>query len=120
MTLEELLQQQGTQTTSVKLDIGSIKAKVQTGEGLSHDFTLRTATSTAAVRGTEFEYDGFTLTVSEGKVALITANGRQELVSAGQMNGGEKAQSAGYTVIPAGGAAGAGTVQTGTVVITYN
>ncbi|TFG64926.1 MAG: hypothetical protein E4H36_01545, partial [Spirochaetales bacterium] len=66
MTLEELIQQQGTQTTSLKLDIGSIKAKVQTAEGINHDFTLRTSTSTAAVRGTEFDFDGFTLQVSDG------------------------------------------------------
>lgn len=121
MTLEELVQQQGTQTTAVKLDIGSIKAKVQTAAGISHDFTLRTSTSTAAVRGTEFSFDGFSLEVSEGTVALTTAAGRMELVSAGQINGGELARVAGFTVVPAGtGESGAGEENTGTVVVTWN
>ena len=40
--------------------------------------------STAAVRGTDFEFDGFTVTVTNGVVTFINAVGQSRGVSAGE------------------------------------
>jgi hypothetical protein len=81
--LEELVQEQGTQTTGLFLRVGRVTAEVKRDEGLSHNFKLRSPSSTAAVRGTNFTYDGKKVTVNRGAVAMIsTAIAREVLVSA--------------------------------------
>ena len=58
MSLDELTQQEDTVTTGLFLRVGKVKAKVKTTTGLQHNFTLKSPISTAAVRGTEFDYTG--------------------------------------------------------------
>ena len=84
MSVEELVVKEGTQTTGVNLRVGKVTAQVKSTEGLKHDFKLRSPVSTAAVRGTEFEYDGWTLSVVEGRVVLIDPLGRERLVIEGE------------------------------------
>jgi hypothetical protein len=64
--------------------VGKVTAQVKTTAGLKHDFKLRSPVSTAAVRGTEFEYDGWRLSVEEGQVVLIDPLGRERLVIQGE------------------------------------
>jgi hypothetical protein len=71
MQLEELLEKEGTMTTGLYLNVGKVNAKVKSVKGLSHDFKLRSPVSTAAVRGTDFDYDGRILKVREGIVDFI-------------------------------------------------
>jgi len=71
MQLEELVEKEGTLTTGVNLPIGKVKAEVKSVAGLRNDFKLKGPVSTAAVRGTGFEYDGFSVKVDEGLVMLI-------------------------------------------------
>ena len=99
LTLEELVKKEGTVTTSLSLKVGKVNAKVKSAEGLKHNFTLRSTTSTASVRGTELEYDGFTLVVSEGKVEFLDAEGKQ-LVFQGESSGGEEALNVKFGVSP--------------------
>jgi len=132
MTLDELVRQEGKVTTSLSLKVGKVRAKVKTSEGLTHDFKLRSPTSTASVRGTEFEYDGFTVKVSEGTVSLADVSGKEELVFEGESSGGETALSTGFAVSPYSefsGEGGGGITDevdadasgfTGSVVITVN
>ncbi|RKX76659.1 MAG: hypothetical protein DRP87_11250 [Spirochaetes bacterium] len=98
MTLEELIQKEGTINTSLFLRVGEVKANVKSVEGLTHDFTLKSSTSTASVRGTEFEYDGFVVKVVDGVVTLYDVSGVRELVLRGELSGGEEAKSAVFTV----------------------
>lgn len=85
MKLEELVQERGTQTTGLFLRVGKVNAEVKRDEGLSHNFRLRSPSSTAAVRGTNFSFDGKKVTVHRGAVALISAAiAREVLVSAGE------------------------------------
>jgi hypothetical protein len=84
MSLEELVQQPGSQTTSLYLRTGKVTAQVKTAEGLKQDFKLRSPVSTAAVRGTSFTYDGHSVRVSEGVVQFINRLEQRTAVAAGE------------------------------------
>lgn len=84
MSVEELVMKEGTQATGLNLRVGKVSAQVKTTAGLKHDFKLRSPVSTAAVRGTEFEYDGWRLFVEDGQVVLIDPLGRERLVIQGE------------------------------------
>lgn len=83
MKLEELVEKEGTVSTSLNLRVGKIKAEVRTTAGLRQDFRLTSPVSTAAVRGTSFEYDGVNLKVLEGSVEFTNQRGQRRLVPAG-------------------------------------
>ncbi len=83
--LEELVQTQSSQTTGLFLRVGKVKADVNRDAGLTHDFKLRSPSSTAAVRGTAFSFDGKKVTVERGAVALIgNALAREVIVARGE------------------------------------
>ena len=83
MELEELVEKEGTVHTGLNLRVGRVRAEVKTAKGLKQQFTLKSPISTAAVRGTSFEYDGRNLTVFEGTVAFTNPLGQGRLVPAG-------------------------------------
>ena len=73
LTLDKLLEQSaGSVAASLFLRVGSVQASIKaTVPGTPQDFKVQSPYSTASVRGTEFEYDGFFLKVTEGVVRLI-------------------------------------------------
>ena len=81
MKLEDFIQQNDVQTTSLYLRVGRIKVDVKTTEGLSHDFKVKSPYATASVRGTSFVFDGENLFVDKGMVAL--SNALNHVVSVG-------------------------------------
>ena len=84
MRLDELIEREGVVKTELFLRVGRVSAEVKQRQGLQQDFRLRSPVSTAAVRGTSFEYDGVNLQVLEGLVALANAYGQSIAVGAGQ------------------------------------
>lgn len=86
LTLEELVEREGTQTTSLFVPVGRVRATVNTAEGRSADFKVRGPLSTAAVRGTGFETNGWQLSVEEGVVEFANALGEGRNVSPGQIS----------------------------------
>lgn len=87
LTIEELIAEQGSQQTDLYLEVGRVRAEVRTGEDVQHDFQLRSAVSTAAVRGTVFEYDGYSVTGFEGLVSFSSNNtGVPQLVGEGDQS----------------------------------
>ncbi|MCK5153405.1 MAG: FecR domain-containing protein [Spirochaetales bacterium] len=83
MELTELVEKEGTVRTGLNLRVGKIKAEVRTTAGLRQEFRLTSPVSTAAVRGTSFEYDGINLKVLEGSVEFTNRRGQKRLVPAG-------------------------------------
>jgi hypothetical protein len=79
LTLEELVQREDTQQTRLFLQVGKVRADVKTAEGLSHDFQLRSASTTASVRGTSFEFDGISVRGFTGEVQVsnLAGDGRR-------------------------------------------
>jgi hypothetical protein len=84
MTLDELVKSEGTTKTAVNLRVGRVKVQVDKADGLKHDFTVKTPVSTAAVRGTEFDFDGVRLRVQSGLVAFANAQGQRRSVAGGE------------------------------------
>jgi hypothetical protein len=96
MTLAELVEKEGTVTTSISLRVGKLNADVKTDTGLKHDFTIKSPVSTAAVRGTEIDFDGETVTTHHGTAILTNEVGQTRSVSAG-----EQSTTNGFTPPPA-------------------
>ncbi len=86
MELEELIEKEGTVSTGLNLRVGKIKAEVRTTAGLRQNFRLTSPISTAAVRGTSFEYDGVNLKVFEGTVAFTNKRGQTRSINMGEVS----------------------------------
>ena len=91
MKLEELAQKEKTVRKGLRLNFGRVRAEVKTAEGLRHDFTVRSAVATAAVRGTEFEFDCSAVDVFSEVVVLSNPVGQSQSVA-----GGERSVTTGY------------------------
>ncbi len=70
MRLDQLVQQGSTVSTELYLRVGRVRAEVKGAEGLLQDFKVRSPISTAAVRGTAFDFDGVNTNVDNGVVNL--------------------------------------------------
>jgi len=86
LTIEELADDGSTVSAGVFVPVGRVRATVTTPADRSSDFRLRTAQSTAAVRGTEFETNGWQLSVSEGVVEFANLLGQSRNVGATQIS----------------------------------
>ncbi len=84
MEFEEIVERSDEVETRLNLSVGKMRAEVRSTDGRSQDFQVRSPISTAAVRGTDFSFDGEELQVSEGQVAFVNNYGQQRVVSAGQ------------------------------------
>jgi hypothetical protein len=89
LRLEELIEKEGTVQTDLFLRVGKVKAEVKSVSGLQQDFKLRSPVSTAAVRGTEFDYSGYDVVVIDGEVIYQTSRGQERTYSSGE-DGGDK------------------------------
>jgi hypothetical protein len=83
MRIDELVKKEGLISTDINLRVGKIQAEVKRTEDLRHDFKLRSAQSTAAVRGTSFVYDGVNLETFDGTVHFTNPFNIGRNVSAG-------------------------------------
>jgi len=89
LRLNELVAREGTVTTDLFLQVGKIRAEVKSAEGLAQDFKVKSPVSTAAVRGTGFEYDGYELYVFEGTVTYTNQTGQSRSYSPGEQGGSD-------------------------------
>ena len=109
MKLEELIQRGDTVSTGLYLRVGRVRAEVKSVKGIRQEFKLKSPLSTAAVRGTEFEYDGVTVKVINGVVYLYNRNGQKRSVAIGEQSSaggddppttGEQEKSSASEVVP--------------------
>jgi len=70
LSLEEILAKEGSDTVELFLQTGRVRADVKPPENGKIDFTLKTPSITASVRGTIFDLDTNNLKVDEGTVHL--------------------------------------------------
>ena len=85
LTLEELVQGAGSEEANLFLRTGRVRADVTPPAGVQADFTVRSPTTTASVRGTSFSFNGRRLAVHSGGVRLSSnINGQQVVVSSNQ------------------------------------
>lgn len=84
LVFEEIVQQDDAVQTRLNLNAGRMSAQVRSADGRRQDFQVRSPISTAAVRGTDFAFDGERLEVQEGEVGFSNAFGQERSVSGGQ------------------------------------
>jgi hypothetical protein len=122
MQLVELIARQGNVSTTLALRVGKVNAEVKVAPGLRQQFTLKGPQATAAVRGTEFTFDGVTVNVVNGLVYLSNNQGQGRGVGAGEQSstGGSQLPTSGdheaentTTVVPYTSAGGTSIVGTG-------
>ena len=80
LTVTELVREADTVSTRLFMAAGEVEAEVESAEGLSNDFRIRSTEATAAVRGTSFVFDGRELRVAEGRVAMQNRGGLTRFV----------------------------------------
>ena len=130
MKLEELIAREGTVSTSLFLQVGKVNASVKSAEGLKQDFTVKSPVSTAAVRGTDFEFDGLTVRVINGLVYFSNSLGQSRGVTQGEQSsttgaapptGGDQENQDATAVAPyvgsTGGLSAEGTAAPGTATV---
>jgi hypothetical protein len=86
LTLEEILQQENNTEVRLYLQSGRVRADVAPPSGGQTDFSVRSPTVTASVRGTAFEFDTLHLIVENGRVRYIGANGQSLSVDQGEQS----------------------------------
>lgn len=86
LSLEELVRLQGSEQVKVYLSAGRVKAAVAAPAGGTTDFSVKSPSATASVRGTGFDFDGVNLAVTEGIVVFVGTNGQAVQVPAGSLS----------------------------------
>lgn len=72
--------------TELTLPYGRLQASVRRSGNRGTQFRIESPISTAAVRGTEFGYDGHSLSVFKGDVGFSNLVGQEHSVRAGQLS----------------------------------
>lgn len=83
MTLTQLVEKEDTVNTELYLEVGNVKAEVNSLNNKKNGFTVKSPVATASVRGTVFEI-GEDLIVHQGSVVMVTPLGQTRTGSAGQ------------------------------------
>jgi len=76
LTIDELQSSSSGSQTSLSLRTGRISAVVKKNEAAPTRFQVKSPIATAAVRGTEFSFNGYQLVVESGLVAFSSDSGR--------------------------------------------
>jgi hypothetical protein len=82
LTVDEI-QAAGNEQVNVSLQAGRIRADVKPPLGGKTEFTVKSPSATASVRGTAFEFDGVHLRVDEGRVHVTGGDRSGAYVGAG-------------------------------------
>ena len=83
LTITELSRSGDAERVDLNLETGRVRAEVQPPASGGIDFTVRSSAATASVRGTVFEFDTYSLVVSEGTVEFTGTVGSPVLIDAG-------------------------------------
>jgi hypothetical protein len=84
LTVEEIIRSQESDQVSLYLQTGRIRAAVTPPRAGTVNFTVRSPSITASVRGTVFDFDTINLRVDEGNVYFIGAEGTAMQVAEGR------------------------------------
>jgi hypothetical protein len=93
LTLAELAQRGNDEAVDIYLETGRVRAEVSPPSGGKTDFTVRSPSLTASVRGTAFEFDTRQIQVENGRVLFASANGQAVYVDGGEKSYIDETQS---------------------------
>jgi hypothetical protein len=84
LTLEELVRNQDTEQVDIRLRSGRVRTEVAPPTEGKTNFTVRSPSATASVRGTSFELDTERVRVLKGRVNFSGSDGVPSAVKAGE------------------------------------
>jgi hypothetical protein len=93
LTVAELAQRGTDETVDLYLETGRVRAEVSPPSGGKTDFTVRSPSITASVRGTAFEFDTRRIQVENGRVLFAKAGGQAVYVDGGERSYLDETQS---------------------------
>jgi hypothetical protein len=93
LTLAEIAQRGSDEEVALYLETGRVRAEVSPPSGGKTDFTVRSPSITASVRGTAFEFDTRQIDVENGRVLFADANGQAVYVDGGERSYVDETQS---------------------------
>jgi hypothetical protein len=85
LSLAEIQSTENSEDINVNLQAGRVRVEVKPAAGTRANFTVQGPSSTASVRGTDFEFDTINLSVHEGKVVFGGSSGPATMVNGGFM-----------------------------------
>lgn len=84
LTLSQLVEKEDTVNTELYLEVGNVKAEVNSLNNKKNGFSVKSPVATASVRGTVFEVGVEEIVVLEGTVVVQTASGQTRSGEVGQ------------------------------------
>ncbi len=91
--IEDLVAEEGVDRSEMNLEVGRIQGDVEDVEDRETEFEVRSEVATASVRGTSFVFDGESLSVQGGEVAIANAYGRERTVSVAEESSASRGSS---------------------------
>ena len=82
LTIVELIQLESTEKVELALQVGRVRSDVNPPPGGKVEFTVRSSSATASVRGTTFEFDTLNIAVSKGTVEFAGNYGTPYMIDA--------------------------------------
>jgi len=83
LSLDEIITMNRSETVNINLNAGRVRVEVNPAAGNRANYTVRTGTSVASVRGTVFEMDTVSIRVLEGRVNFGSADTATRPVTVG-------------------------------------
>ncbi|MDR1505590.1 MAG: FecR family protein [Treponema sp.] len=109
LSIAELSRIQDNEKIELRLQAGRVRADVKPVQGGRTDFTVRSSSATASVRGTVFEFDTLNLHVTEGTVEFSPASDSarsSDAASGAGASGSGSSESGSSDAAPGAGASG--------------
>lgn len=93
LSVAEIAQRGNDEAVDLYLETGRVRAEVSPPSGGKTDFTVRSPSITASVRGTAFEFDTQRIQVESGRVLFTNAGGQAVYVDGGERSYVDETQS---------------------------
>ncbi len=84
LTIDEIVRAQGSEAARLFLIAGRVRAEVTPESGKTLDFSVKSASATASVRGSGFDFDGLNLERTHGRIRLVSWLGRSRTIFGGE------------------------------------
>ena len=84
LTIDEIVRVEGSEAARLFLLAGRVHVEAKPESGAALDFSVKSPTATASVRGTSFDFDGINLRVTDGGVSYASVIGQKRVVARGE------------------------------------
>ncbi len=84
LTIDQIVRVEGSEAAKLFLIAGRVRAEVTPESGKKIDFSVRSSTATASVRGSGFDFDGLNLERVHGRIHFVSRIGQSRTLFDGE------------------------------------